>query len=256
MERMKDRVTEHQHTCCLRRVNSLDARRNTSGVANDCTDYGNRERRHDSPEMPSSANSLTSGTEFHGASGYSPTLSTMADVSRRKLLGLLASGFVAFLAAPSAVSAAPAIRAGDTCKKIGRRRNAGGKTFECVEQNGVRAWKRVQVSKAPSEPSTSDVKVLDSSALATGKSQHVVVTSGGRNYAVVVTRTPSGVVAFNRACTHQGTFVTVNSANQLYCISHGSLFNLTTGAVIEGPASRALTQYKATERSGAIYVSI
>ncbi|NDG10923.1 MAG: hypothetical protein EB111_03615 [Actinobacteria bacterium] len=38
--------------------------------------------------------------------------------------------------------------------------------------------------------------------------------------------------------------------------SHGSLFNLTTGAVIEGPASRALTQYKATERSGAIYVTI
>jgi Rieske Fe-S protein len=145
------------------------------------------------------------------------------------------------------------------CKKVGRRRTFGGKTFECVEEGGVRAWKRVQTSsgsKAPSEPTTSDIKVLDSSALAIGKSQNVVVTSGGKNYAVVVTRTAAGVVAFNRACTHQGTFVTVNSANQLYCISHGSLFNLTTGAVIEGPASRALTQYKATERSGAIYITI
>ena len=180
----------------------------------------------------------------------------MADMSRRKLLGLLASGFVAFFTAPTAVAAAPSVRAGDTCKKVGRRRTDDGKTFECVEQNGVRVWKRVQASKAPSESSTSDVKVLDSSALAVGKSQNVVVTSGGKNYAVVVTRTSSGVVAFNRACTHQGTFVTVNSANQLYCISHGSLFNLTTGAVIEGPASRALTQYKATERSGAIYITI
>jgi Rieske Fe-S protein len=183
----------------------------------------------------------------------------MAEMSRRKLLGVLASGFVAFLAAPSAATAAPSIRAGDVCKKVGRRRTFGGKTFECVEEGGVRAWKRVQASsgsKAPSEPTTSDIKVLDSSALAIGKSQNVVVTSGGKNYAVVVTRTVAGVVAFNRACTHQGTFVTVNSANQLYCISHGSLFNLTTGAVIEGPASRALTQYKATERSGAIYITI
>ncbi|NCZ86840.1 MAG: Rieske (2Fe-2S) protein, partial [Actinobacteria bacterium] len=69
-------------------------------------------------------------------------------------------------------------------------------------------------------------------------------------------RTSAGVVAFNRACTHQGTLVTVNSANQLYCISHGSLFNLTTGAVIEGPASRALTQYKVTETGGAIYLTL
>jgi len=50
--------------------------------------------------------------------------------------------------------------------------------------------------------------------------------------------------------------VTVNTSNQLYCISHGSLFTLTTGAVIEGPASRALTQYKATERNGSIYITL
>jgi len=187
----------------------------------------------------------------------------MADFSRRKVLGMLAGGFVAFLATPSSVDGAPTIRAGDTCKKLGRRTTEGNKTFECVNSNGARVWKRVTDSAKPttttqpaSEPTTSEVKVLDSSALAVGKSENVVVTSGGRNFAVVVTRTAAGVVAFNRACTHQGTLVTVNSANQLYCISHGSLFNLTTGAVIEGPANRALTQYKVTERSGAIYVTL
>jgi len=178
------------------------------------------------------------------------------------MLGMLAGGFVAFLASPSAVDAAPMIRAGDTCKKLGRRTTVGNKTFECVNSNGARVWKRVSdtakptTTTQPAAPSTSEVKVLDSSALAVGKSENVVVTSGGRNFAVVVTRTSAGVVAFNRACTHQGTLVTVNSANQLYCISHGSLFNLTTGAVIEGPASRALTQYTVTERSGAIYVTL
>jgi nitrite reductase/ring-hydroxylating ferredoxin subunit len=34
------------------------------------------------------------------------------------------------------------------------------------------------------------------------------------------------------------------------------VFNASTGAVIEGPAEIALTQYKATERSGAIYVTL
>jgi nitrite reductase/ring-hydroxylating ferredoxin subunit len=34
------------------------------------------------------------------------------------------------------------------------------------------------------------------------------------------------------------------------------VFNASTGAVIEGPATRALTQYKVSERSGAIYITI
>ena len=173
-------------------------------------------------------------------------------MSRRSVVGMLAGGFVAFITSPiSSADAAfgPQIRAGDVCKKVGRRKTSAGKTFECVEQGGVRQWKRVP---AP----TNEVKVLESSALAVGASQDVVVSSGSRNVAVVVTRTAAGLVAFNRACTHQGTLVTVNSANQLYCISHGSLFNLTTGEVIEGPASRALTAYKATERSGAIYITL
>lgn len=181
--------------------------------------------------------------------------------SRRSVVGMLAGGFVAFLVSPASsldAAAGTQIRAGGACRKVGRRKTVGGKTFECVEEGGVRQWKRAkpEPAKKPTDPSTNDVKVLESSALALGKSQNVVVTSGGRNFAVVVTRTPSGVVAFNRACTHQGTLVTVNTSNQLYCISHGSLFNLTTGAVIEGPASRALLQYKATERSGSIYITL
>ena len=91
--------------------------------------------------------------------------------------------------------------------------------------------------------------------LALGASLTAVVTSNAKNYAIVITRTAGGVVAFNRSCTHQGSFVAPSGGNQLTCPSHGAVFNASTGAVIEGPASRALTQYKATERSGSIYVS-
>jgi nitrite reductase/ring-hydroxylating ferredoxin subunit len=100
------------------------------------------------------------------------------------------------------------------------------------------------------------VKVFDSSSLPLGASQTAIVTSGGKNYAVVLTRTSSGVVAFSRSCTHQGSLVAPTGGNQLTCPSHGAVFNASTGAVIEGPASRALAQYKVSERNGAIYITL
>lgn len=178
---------------------------------------------------------------------------------RRSVVGMLATGFIAFLFAPAASVGAAAlqqIRAGDVCRKLGRRKTEGNKTFECVNQDGVRQWKRVKATAEPTKPSTSEVKVFDSSELALGASKTAVVTSGNRNYAVVLTRTSGGVVAFNRACTHQGTLVTVNSSDQLYCISHGSVFNAATGAVIEGPAVTALTKYSVSERSGSVYITL
>jgi len=185
----------------------------------------------------------------------------MARHTRRSIVGMLAGGFVAFLASPASsldAAAGPQIRAGDGCRKVGRRKTAAGKTFECVEEGGVRQWKRAKPEpvKTPAEPSTSDVKVFDSAKLALGASLTAVVTSNAKNYAIVVTRTAGGIVAFNRSCTHQGSFVAPSGGNQLTCPSHGAVFNASTGAVIEGPASRALTQYKATERSGSIYITL
>lgn len=181
----------------------------------------------------------------------------MKDISRRSAVGMFATGFVAFLFAPAAsvgAVATPQIRGGDVCKKLGKRQVVGNKTFECVKVGDARQWKRVKA--APPPPTTSEVKVLDSSALAVGASQNVVVTSGGRNIGAVVTRTAAGVVAFSRTCTHAGSLVSPGASGQLACPAHGSVFNAVTGAVIEGPADRSLTQYKATERSGSIYITL
>lgn len=181
----------------------------------------------------------------------------MKNISRRSAVGMFATGFVAFLFAPAAsvgAVATPQIRAGDVCKRVGRRRTVGGKTFECVRTANGAKWKRAKATPPP--PSTNEVKVLDSSALAVGASQNVVVTSGGRNIGAVVTRTASGVVAFSRTCTHAGSLVSPGVSGQLACPAHGSVFNASTGAVIQGPADRSLTEYKATERSGAIYITL
>ena len=182
----------------------------------------------------------------------------MTQLPRRSLIGLLAGGFVAFLVGPPGSTNAAArsqIRAGEVCRKLGRRQTVGNKTFECVEVAGVRQWKRVRTPVAPSKPATSEVKVMESSALAAGRSVNVVVTSGNRNYAVVLTRTPGGIAAFNRSCTHQGSLVSANSSGQLACPSHGAIFDAATGDVINGPASRPLAQYRASERGGMIYLT-
>ncbi len=181
----------------------------------------------------------------------------MENSSRRSVVGMLATGFVAFLFAPATVVGAvtaPQIRGGDVCKKLGKRLTEGNKTFECVKVGEARQWKRVKA--APPPPTTSEIRVLDSSALAAGASQNVLVTSGGRNLGVVVTRTAAGVVAFNRTCTHAGSLVNPDSNNLLVCPAHGSVFNASTGAVVQGPADRSLTQYSASERSGGIYITL
>lgn len=183
----------------------------------------------------------------------------MTQLPRRSLLGLLAGGFLAFLAAPPGSANAASrsqIRAGEVCRKLGRRQTVGNKTFECVEVAGVRQWKRIRTPVAPSKPASNEVKVLESAALAAGRSVNVVVTSGGRNYAVVLTRTPGGVTAFNRSCTHQGSLVSADSSGRLACPSHGAKFDSATGDVLEGPANRPLTQYRAAERSGSIYLTL
>jgi Rieske Fe-S protein len=58
---------------------------------------------------------------------------------------------------------------------------------------------------------------------------------------IVVSQPAAGqVAAFTAICTHMGC--TVNSGGpQLHCPCHGSVYNAFTGAVVKGPAPRALT---------------
>ncbi|HTZ44340.1 MAG TPA: Rieske (2Fe-2S) protein [Jatrophihabitans sp.] len=57
---------------------------------------------------------------------------------------------------------------------------------------------------------------------------------------IIISRpTASSVAAFSAICTHQGCVV-VPAGQQLDCPCHGSVYNATTGAVINGPAPRPL----------------
>lgn len=72
-----------------------------------------------------------------------------------------------------------------------------------------------------------------------------VITKG-----VIVARTNTGAyIAVAAACTHEGTNVSYQAANnRFHCPNHGANFS-STGAVQNGPANTALQQYK-TELTG------
>lgn len=93
---------------------------------------------------------------------------------------------------------------------------------------------------SPTPPTGSVTIDLASNLTTIGSS---IVTGG-----IIVVRlsngnTPSSFTAVQVACTHQGTSINFDAANNRFvCPNHGSIFT-TSGAVTLGPASSALKQF-------------
>jgi Rieske Fe-S protein len=72
-----------------------------------------------------------------------------------------------------------------------------------------------------------------------------------RDDKVVVSQPTQGSFkAFSAVCTHQGCVLDSVDGTTASCPCHGSKFNAETGAVIQGPATRALPAVKVAEASG------
>src|SRR4051794_30764713 len=73
-----------------------------------------------------------------------------------------------------------------------------------------------------------------------------LLTNGGYAYnnGVIVARTITGTyIAVQQVCTHENISVTYQAVNhRFYCDGHGATFN-ENGAVLSGPAPRALQTY-------------
>ena len=172
--------------------------------------------------------------------------------SRRSFLSATVASFT-WLVVGDRASAAPANLAGTPCKVKGRERKVDGVTFVCRNAKGKLVWR-----KKPGEATAKvvTVRVLESSALELGGTKVVDVAGpNGSIVGVVLTRTSAGIAALRVNCTHAG-FPVGRVGAVLECELHGSQFNLETGAVINGPATRPLTRYDASETNGGIYLTV
>lgn len=107
-----------------------------------------------------------------------------------------------------------------------------------------------QSDPAPT-PSSVDF-TLDVSTGALSQNGGYLVKNG-----VLIARTTSGnFLAVSAACTHEGTTITYQAAqNDFYCPNHGAMFS-STGVVTRGPAARSLTRYTAMLTGTSLHVTL
>ena len=73
---------------------------------------------------------------------------------------------------------------------------------------------------------------------------------------IVVHRTSStDVLAFSAVCTHRGCIVEAGASKSFDCPCHGSSFDSTTGAVINGPATRPLAPVSVKVENGNLVIA-
>ncbi|MEU6234524.1 Rieske (2Fe-2S) protein [Kitasatospora sp. NPDC047058] len=86
-----------------------------------------------------------------------------------------------------------------------------------------------------------------------------VPVGGGKVYRekkIVVTQPTEGTYeAFSAVCTHAGCVVDKVEDQLIKCPCHGSNFNFSTGARVEGPATKPLPEYQVAVEGGNLKVT-
>jgi Rieske Fe-S protein len=78
-----------------------------------------------------------------------------------------------------------------------------------------------------------------------------LITSG----VVLIRQSGQSVHAFSSRCTHLGCTVNEVANGRIFCPCHGSVFDASTGAVLQGPASAPLPRVRVTIENGGVYAS-
>ena len=169
----------------------------------------------------------------------------------------------------SAVMPSAFAATGPTLKptKLGQTIVWRGKKYTCIKQGKRLVWDKgvlipakatqTQTSTPSPSPSSSPTKkplVMEDIALGSASSISVgesKIMTKGKSY--VISRTSSGLIAFDTTCTHNGCGIDFK-AKTLICPCHGAEFDPLTGSPTAGPALTKLKSYEVKEVDGQIVV--
>lgn len=163
------------------------------------------------------------------------TARTLARVSRRSVLTVGAVGVgTAVLAACSQAKSPhsdnPVVATTDVSSGASSGGDAPGSTT-----GSAAAPTSAAASGGAALAKLSDIKVGEA-----------IAATGADGAKIIISRpTATTVAAFSAICTHQGCAV-APAGKELDCPCHGSVFNATTGAVVNGPAPRPLPAVNVT----------
>lgn len=69
---------------------------------------------------------------------------------------------------------------------------------------------------------------------------------------IIAQPTEGQFVAYSTTCPHQGSSITQVDGSTVKCPSHGSVFDIATGAPVSGPATTGMTTVPVTESAGTV----
>ncbi len=157
-------------------------------------------------------------------------------ISRRSLLTVGAVGVSGVALAACSQAKSPASAPADGTSGAGS--SAAGSSGAASSASASSQSSPAQSSPATSAGGSALAKLSDI------KVGEAIAATGADGEKIIISRpTQTTVAAFSAICTHQGCTV-APAGKELDCPCHGSVFNATTGAVINGPAPRPLPAVK------------
>ncbi len=102
----------------------------------------------------------------------------------------------------------------------------------------------VPASPGTSLASTADIPVGGGKVVTTPEGPYVVTHPDDEQFLV-----------FSGTCTHQGNTVSEVKENEIHCNWHGSVYDASTGQVLEGPAPRPLPSVASRVEGGEVVLA-
>lgn len=153
---------------------------------------------------------------------------------------------VSAITEPSTDGVSPAASSAESSASSGGSELRTDESTASADPTGEKSGSSAAVSSSSAVPSGTVVAAVSDIPSGGG-----LIVNGTDGTPLILADNNGQVVAHSAICTHQGSEVGADGI----CPKHGSVFDIVTGAVIQGPATQALPEVAVTVADGNVYVS-